>query len=199
MSSPDSNPQDIEEIDVREQTRQLIGQMAEGPIGRSLVTVLQQVQAELGYLSREALLTVAEELEVPAARVYGVATFYNQFRFTPPGRHPIRVCMGTACAIKLGNVVLQSWERRLGIAEGETTEDREYSLERVACVGCCSLAPVAIVGDDVHGHMSPTKVDGILLQHEMQRQKDAQAAAAEAPTETPAAEPTEEAPEDGAS
>lgn len=144
MHAADANPPE-NDADIRARTRAVID-AAEGVVDRSLVAVLQAVQKELGYLPRASMLAVADGLDLPAARVYGVATFYNQFRFTPPGRHPIRVCMGTACAIKLGGVILQSWERRLEIHEGETTPDQEYSLERVACVGCCSLAPVALVG-----------------------------------------------------
>jgi NADH-quinone oxidoreductase subunit E len=140
---------------------------------RSLISLLQAVQKDLGYLHREAMIAVAGFLDVSPAQVYGVATFYNQFRFTPPGRHQIKVCMGTACAINLGGVILDSFRRRLSLEEGETSADREYSLERVACVGCCSLAPVAMEGDVVHGDMSPTKVDGILLRHQMERDKAA--------------------------
>lgn len=140
---------------------------------RSLISLLQAVQEELGFLPREAMIAVAKFLSISPARVYGVATFYNQFRFTPPGRHQIKVCMGTACAIKLGGVILDSWQRRLELEEGETSRDREYSLERVACVGCCSLAPVSVEGDTVHGDMTPTKVDGILLRHELERKNDA--------------------------
>jgi NADH-quinone oxidoreductase subunit E len=142
---------------------------------RSLISLLQAVQEELGFLPRESMIAVADFLGVSPARVYGVATFYNQFRFTPPGRHQIKVCMGTACAIKLGGVILKSWKRRLELEVGETSADREYGLERVACVGCCSLAPVTVVGDEVHGDMSPTKVDGILLRHEIAREKAAAA------------------------
>ncbi len=140
---------------------------------RGLISLLQVVQDDLGFLPREAMIAVARFLDISPARVFGVATFYNQFRFTPPGRHQIKVCMGTACAIKMGGIILDSWRRRLGIEEDETTPDQEYSLERVACVGCCSLAPVTVDGDTVHGSMTPTKVDGILLQHEIAAEKNA--------------------------
>ena len=160
--------------DLARQTDALLQTLGDGIADRSLIAVLQRVQSELGYLPRVAMLAVGRFLELSPAKVYGVATFYNQFRFTPPGKHQIKVCMGTACAIKLGGVILDSFERRLGIGEGETTADREYSLERVACVGCCSLAPVAVVGEQVQGDMTPTKVDGLLLQDELQRKKDAE-------------------------
>jgi NADH-quinone oxidoreductase subunit E len=153
--------------EVRARVELLLAGRGDSVEQRSLVSLLQAVQQDLGFLPREAMRAVAEFLGVSPARVYGVATFYNQFRFTPPGRYQIKVCMGTACAIKLGGVILDSWRRRLEIDVGETTADREYSLDRVACVGCCSMAPVTVVDEDVHGDMSPTKVDGILLQHRM--------------------------------
>jgi NADH-quinone oxidoreductase subunit E len=109
------------------------------------------------------MLEVAGRLGIPAVDVYGVATFYNQFRLHPPGRHQIKVCMGTACHMKGGNIILDHWERRLDIRVGQTTPDREFGLERVACVGCCTLAPVTVVDDTVHGKMTPTKVDGLLF------------------------------------
>jgi NADH-quinone oxidoreductase subunit E len=163
---------ELDDSTVREQTAAVVDAQPDTVVGRSLVAVLQAVQQRFGYLPRPAMQEVASRLQIPASRVYGVATFYNQFRFTPPGRHAVRVCMGTACAIKLGGVILDAWERRLEIEEGETTADREYSLERVACVGCCSLAPVVLVGDTVHGNMTPTKVDGLLLQHRLADEKE---------------------------
>ncbi len=96
--------------------------------------------------------------------IYSLATFYNQFRLTPPGKNRIKVCMGTACYMVGGQIALDSFERRLNIHEGETTPDREYSLEHVACVGCCTMAPVVVVNDKVEGKVTPpTKVDGSCL------------------------------------
>ena len=109
-------------------------------------------------------------LGIPVSEVYGVATFYNQFRFNPPGRHPVKVCMGTACHVKGGDIILENFERRLAIREGETTEDREFSIERVACVGCCALAPVALIGEEVHGHMAPSKVEGLFSRIQIQKE-----------------------------
>jgi NADH-quinone oxidoreductase subunit E len=129
----------------------------------SLVTLLQAVQRHFGYLPREAMIEVARAKEVSSAAVFGVASFYNQFRMIPPGKHPVKMCMGTACHIKGGSAILKVWETKLGISEGEVTEDRLYSLDRVACVGCCAMAPVSVVGEEVHGNMMPTTVDGIML------------------------------------
>ena len=135
-----------------------------------IIPLLQMIQEEMTYLPPVAIAIVAEHLELSESEVYGVATFYNQFRFNPPGKHPIKVCMGTACHVRGGDIILENFERKLGIAEGETTEDREYSLERVACVGCCALAPVAIVGDMVQGNMAPSKVEGIITRIQIENE-----------------------------
>jgi NADH-quinone oxidoreductase subunit E len=146
---------------------------------RNLIGVLLALQDRFGYLSRAGMVGVAGRMGVSAANVFGVATFYNQFRFVPPGRHPVKVCMGTACYIKQASKILDHWERRLEIHEGEVTPDREYSLDTVACVGCCTLAPVAVMGDEIIGDMSPSKVDGILLRHRMQHDQDSAGSAGE--------------------
>ncbi|MDM8526254.1 NADH-quinone oxidoreductase subunit NuoE [Desulfococcaceae bacterium HSG8] len=137
----------------------------------NLIPVLQMIQEKHAYLPEASIKTVAEHLEIPACEVYGVATFYNQFRFHPPGKHPIKVCLGTACHVKSGDIILENFERKLGIKDGETTPDKEFSVERVACVGCCALAPVAIVSETVHGHMAPSKVEGLILRINMEREK----------------------------
>jgi len=136
-----------------------------------LIPILQDIQAKFGYLPREAMLEAASFLDAPDSEVYSVATFYNQFRFVPPGKHQIKVCLGTACQIKGGKIILDSWQRELDIEEGETTPDREFSLERVACVGCCAMAPVSVVDDQVKGTISPTRIKGILLSFEQEKQK----------------------------
>lgn len=141
---------------------------------RELIPILQEIQAKFGYLPRAAMLEVAKFLRIPESVVYGVATFYNQFRFIPPGKHPIKVCMGTACHMKGGRIIQDSWERELGIKVGETTSDREFSLERVACVGCCTLAPVTVVEEKVEGKVTPTRVKGILLSFELKRGENKQ-------------------------
>jgi NADH-quinone oxidoreductase subunit E len=137
----------------------------------NLIPILQTIQNTHGYLAPAALQLVARHLNLPPSQVYGVATFYNQFRFHPPGRNPIRVCMGTACHVRGGDIILENFERKLEIPEGQTTPDREFSIERVACVGCCALAPVACVGETVHGHMAPSKVEGLILQVRIARER----------------------------
>ncbi|MFC1942844.1 NAD(P)H-dependent oxidoreductase subunit E [Chloroflexota bacterium] len=137
----------------------------------NLIPVLQKVQERLGYLPREAMTEIAGYLEIADIDVYGVVTFYNQFRLTPPGKHSIRVCLGTACHMKGGYITLDAWKRRLNINPRETTPDREFDLDTVACVGCCTMAPVTVVDDKPQGKVEPTKVDGILLAFEREREE----------------------------
>jgi NADH-quinone oxidoreductase subunit E len=136
-----------------------------------LIPILQQMQVRFGYLLRVAMVEVAKFLHIPESSVYSVATFYNQFRLNPPGKHAIKVCLGTACHVKGGERILESWERELGIKVGETTSDGEFSLERVACVGCCALAPVSVVDQAVQSKVTPTRVKGILLSFQIEKEK----------------------------
>ena len=138
----------------------------------NLIPILQMIQQRHSYLPPEALKMAADHLGIAPCDVFGVATFYNQFRFNPPGKHPIQVCLGTACHVRGGDIILENFERKLEIQEGQTTPDREFSLERVACVGCCALAPVAIVGPTVHGHMAPSKVEGLILGFQIEKERD---------------------------
>jgi NADH-quinone oxidoreductase subunit E len=159
-----------EEKQVLEGVREILSRNKEGY--RNLISILQEVQNRFGYLPRQGMIEIAGHLGVSPANVFGVATFYNQFRFSPPGKCHVRMCMGTACHIKQGNLIMDQWKRRLEIDEGQRTEDGEYSLERVACVGACAMAPVSIVCDEVVGNMAPTKVDGILLQHRLKKEME---------------------------
>ena len=146
-----------------------------------LIPILQMVQEKLAYLPPETIMMVADHLGVSASEVYGVATFYNQFRFNPPGRNPVKVCLGTACHVKGADIILENFERKLEIKEGETTPDREFSIERVACVGCCALAPVALVGNTIHGNMAPSKVEGLVLRVQVEKEMQARAKHRDAP------------------
>jgi NADH-quinone oxidoreductase subunit E len=138
----------------------------------SLIPILQEVQGKLGYLPREAMIEIAKHLDIAAIDVYSVVTFYNQFRLNPPGKHSIKVCLGTACHMKGGYITMDAWKRRLGIDVRQTTPDREFDLDSVACVGCCVMAPVTVVDDKPEGNVEPTKVDGILLSFELAREKE---------------------------
>ncbi len=135
----------------------------------NLIPILQMIQHNHRFLSGEAILLVAEYLKISNCEVYGVATFYNEFRLTPPGKHAIKVCLGTACHVKGGEIILENFERKLGIKAGETTEDREFSIDRVACIGCCALAPVAVVDEKVHSHVAPSKVEGLFLGFDIEK------------------------------
>ena len=134
--------------------------------------ILQKVQEKLGYVPREAMVEIAKFLGIPEIDVYGVVTFYNQFRLNPPGRHSIRVCLGTACHMKRGYITLDAWKRRLSIERGQTTPDREFDLDTVACVGCCVMAPVTVVDDKPQGYVEPTRVDGILLAFKQEKERE---------------------------
>lgn len=135
-----------------------------------LIPILQMIQDKLAYLPPITMEMVAQHLDIPPSEVFGVATFYNQFRFNPPGRNPVKVCLGTACHVRGGDIVLENFERKLEINEGETTLDREFSIERVACVGCCALAPVALIGETVHGNMAPSKVEGLVMRVQIEKE-----------------------------
>lgn len=137
----------------------------------NLIPVLQHIQGELGYIAPQAMQEVATHLDIPPVDVYGVVTFYNQFRLTPPGKHQVKVCMGTACHMKGTQVIMEAWERRLAIKVGETTQDREFSLERVACVGCCTMAPVMLYDEEVQAKATPSRVDGLLFSYRLDEQR----------------------------
>lgn len=124
------------------------------PTRQSLIPILQRVQAELGYLPEEAMLAVAQYVGVPESNVFGVASFYAQFRFTPVGRKKVCVCRGTACHVRGAAALLEEAESLLGIKVGETTPDRQFTLETVACIGCCALSPCVTVNNEVHAKLT---------------------------------------------
>ncbi|MFC2056524.1 NAD(P)H-dependent oxidoreductase subunit E [Chloroflexota bacterium] len=123
-----------------------------------LVDALHDIQREFGYLPGDALRIAAEELNFTFAHVYGVASFYSQFYFTPRGKNVVRVCVGTACHVRGAPAVLDQFEEELGVKAEETTEDLKFTLETVSCVGCCGLAPVAVVNDQVFKKKDQPKV-----------------------------------------
>jgi len=127
-----------------------------------LIPILQHVQGQFGYLSEPAMLEIARFTGVPESKVYAVATFYTQFRFTPIGRKHVMVCRGTACYVRGATRIQEAIERHLGITEGQTTEDMEYSLETVACIGACGLSPCIMINKKVEAKMTPKKVAEVL-------------------------------------
>ena len=131
-----------------------------------IIPILQHVQKEQGFISKQAVQEISGHLRISKSRIYGVATFYSQFKFYPPGRHSIKICLGTACHVKGGDFLLHALEDEIGIAPGETTPDGRFDLERVACLGCCALAPVVQVNDDIHSQVSVIKLKEVLRGYE---------------------------------
>ncbi len=132
----------------------------------AIIAVLQDIQAEFGYLPKDAILTVSKEMNIPLSRVLSLATFFNAFSMEPKGRHPINVCVGTACHVRGAQLILEKLERELSISSGDTTQDGDFSLDEVRCVGCCGLAPVIMVGDEFHGKLTQTKIPGVLKKYQ---------------------------------
>lgn len=128
----------------------------------ALIPILQDVQEQQGYLSEESMVNISKYLNMPASQIYGVATFYNQFRFEPNGLHHIQVCRGTACHVKGSENVLDEIMRRLDIEPGQTTKDGQFSLGVVACVGACGLAPVMNIDGEYHAEVTPEKANNII-------------------------------------
>jgi len=128
----------------------------------SLVSILQDIQSEYHYLSEEALRTVARQLGLPLIQVYGVATFFKAFSLKPRGEHMVSVCLGTACHVRGAPRVLDEVKRQLGIEPGKTSEDMQFSLESVNCLGACALGPIVVLDGKYHGQMSPGKVKKVL-------------------------------------
>ncbi len=128
----------------------------------SLIPILQEVQEVQGFISKDAVISIGKHLELPASKIYGVATFYNQFRFEPQGKYHVQVCRGTACHVKGSAAVLEGLKRELKIDAGQTTRDGLFSLEVVACIGACGLAPVINIAGNFHAKVESDDVKGIL-------------------------------------
>ncbi len=131
-----------------------------------VIPLLQAIQDRYGYLPHEVLLEVSEQARIPASHLYGVATFYAQFHLEEHGRHTVRVCKGTACHVRGRQIIQEAVDEELGIKPGQTTEDRRFTLETVACLGTCFLAPVVMVDHDYYGTVNPDKVAEILAGYE---------------------------------
>jgi NADH-quinone oxidoreductase subunit E len=132
----------------------------------TLIPLLQDVQSIYGYLPENALRDISNFVKVPLSRVYGVATFYNQFRLMPLGENIIRVCRGTACHVKNSANILFALEAELGVMAGHTTRDKKFTLEVVNCIGACSIAPVILVNDDYHGRITVKDIPKILKKYQ---------------------------------
>lgn len=128
----------------------------------SLIPILQEVQKIQGYLSEESIKEISKALNIPESVIFGVASFYAQFYFTKRGKHTIKVCLGTACHVRGGEKIMQEIKRELNLDKSDTTEDGNFSVERVACFGSCALAPVVVIDQNVYGRMNVAKVKNIL-------------------------------------
>ena len=131
----------------------------------SLVSILQDIQSEYRYLPEEAIRAVAQELDLPVIRVYGVATFFKAFSLEPRGEHIVSVCLGTACHVRGAPAVLDEMKRQLSVEAGETTPDMEFTLETVNCVGACALGPIVVIDGEYHGQVGPVKVKKTLKKY----------------------------------
>jgi NADH-quinone oxidoreductase subunit E len=132
----------------------------------ALIPILQDVQKELGFISPESVAAISRYLKVSENEIFGVSSFYAQFRFTAPGRHSVKVCLGTACHVRGGSTLLDCIENGLGISCGETTPDRRYDLDRVACLGCCALSPVVQVDGKIFSKITVNKLTELLKYYE---------------------------------
>jgi NADH-quinone oxidoreductase subunit E len=141
----------------------------------SLIPLLQEVQAIYGYLPEESLQEISDYVGLPLSRVYGVATFYNQFRLTPLGKNVVRICRGTACHVKNSANILYSLETELGIQAGQTTRDKLFTIETVACIGACSIAPVININDEYYGRVTTKEIPKIIKKYKNEVQKEANA------------------------
>lgn len=136
-----------------------------------LIPLLQDIQTAYGYVPKESVELIAKELSIYPVEIYGILTFYAQFYLTPRGRHVIKVCQGTACHVMGSKEILDYLSNKLGITKGETTKDGMFFLERVACLGCCGMAPVVVIGGDFYGRCTIQKVDRLLDAYRLKRLK----------------------------
>ena len=133
---------------------------------QELINVLHKCQEHFGYLPAEIQEVISDELVVPVAKIYGVVTFYSFFTMTPKGKHPVSICMGTACYVRGAEKVLDEFKKELGLQVGETSKDGKFSLSSLRCVGACGLAPVVLVGDKTYGRVAPDEVRNIIKEYE---------------------------------
>jgi len=151
------------QVNAMAQMDEILAKYAE--VHGALIPVLQAAQNAYGYLSKEIIQYTAEKMNIPVSQIYGVVTFYSQFHLNPRGKNIIRVCQGTACHVRGAKAILQAIEDNLNISAGKTTQDLKFTLETVACIGACGLAPVLMINDDTHGRLTPEAIPGILAKY----------------------------------
>ena len=154
----------LENVDVKEKLTGIFSRF--NGKKEELIPILQETQAQFRFLPEEAMYEISRFLRIPESTIYGVSTFYSQFKLKPLGRKIVKICRGTACHVRGGGKILDEVEKRLGIQAGETTEDLEWSLETIACFGSCALAPVMVIDDVVYGRMTTSRVKDILADTE---------------------------------
>ncbi len=152
------------QVPMREQLEEIIAKYKDTP--GALIPVLHEAQELYGYLPFEVQKIIADGLDIPVAKVYGVVTFYSQFSLTPKGKYRISVCLGTACYVKGAAEILDKLKERLSIDVGECTDDGLFSLDSCRCIGACSLAPVVTINEEVYGKLVPEDIDGIIDKYE---------------------------------
>lgn len=138
---------------------------------KALLPILRDIQAEYNYLPQEALILVSESLNIPLIDIVGVATFYRAFSLEPRGKHTVTVCLGTACHVRGAPKVLEEFGRKLNITEGQTTEDKEFTLETVNCFGCCAIGPVVVIDGNYYAQTNIRKVDSILKKYRKEKKQ----------------------------
>lgn len=143
-----------------ERTREILERYPDGK--HSIIQIMQDIQSTFNYLPRECLVEVSRILRVPLSRLYSIATFYSAFSLNPRGKHMVTVCMGTACHVRGAAAILSEFERKLGIKSGQTTEDMEYTLETVNCLGCCAIGPIVVFDKNYIGEFRLDLVDKLL-------------------------------------
>jgi NADH:ubiquinone oxidoreductase subunit E len=163
---------EVAEKDKKQELKEFIDSVKDKEHGDSyLIAVLHKAQGLYGYLSREVMDTIAQQMQIPTAHIWGVATFYHYFNLTPPGKYVVSVCLGTACYVKGAPQILEAVKNDLKIDLGGITEDRLFSLQLARCLGACGVAPVVMVGDKIHGEMTPKKVVEVLNQYRKAEKK----------------------------
>jgi NADH-quinone oxidoreductase subunit E len=156
-------PTSAETLEITPALREFVDEWRDKP--GNLIMILHKTQQEFGYIPRKIAKDLAKDLEVPLAKIYGVITFYHYFKLEKPGRNIISVCMGTACYLKGGKDLIQEFENILGVGINTTTDDGEFSIEAVRCVGCCGLAPVVTVNGEVYGKVGADELADIIAKH----------------------------------
>lgn len=149
---------------MKQETEALFDEKFAGAERDALIPILQAIQEKFGYLPRESIETISKKMNIAASKIFGVASFYNQFRFQPIGIHHILICRGTACHVKGSEKILHTLEKELGIKAGNTTKDNLFTLDVVACIGACGLAPVISINGEFHAAMTPDKAVNLIAE-----------------------------------